>query len=119
MVTDMYRAVLALFISSMLLSASVHAASVPLTWDYVDNPENPALSFSMYRDVGCVNGSTFLASIPRNTLVYTDTTASAGYTYCYTVTAVGANGEESSTSNVLMFQVPLPKPNAPSGLRRQ
>lgn len=119
MVTNMYRAAFALFISSMLLFATVHAASVPLIWDYVDNPENPALSFSMYRDVGCSNNSLFLASIPRNTPVYTDNTALAGQVYCYTVTAVGVNGEESSTSNVLMFQVPLPKPSAPSNLRRQ
>lgn len=110
---------LVVVILSVITTGLTYAASVPLIWDYTDNSENPAVSFSMYRDNDCMHSPLFLASVPRSSLEYTDNTAIAGHTYCYTVTALSATGEESSTSNVLMFQVPLPPPNPPSNLRRK
>lgn len=102
----------------LLLVPGILLAAITLEWDYVDNPLAPAASFSMYRDVGCTGAFLFLASIPRSTLLYRDGTADqAGQRYCYQVTAIGATGEESGASNTVAFQVPSPRPNAPTNLR--
>lgn len=90
---------------------------VQLEWDYVENPIAPAISFSMYRDVNCAGEWLFLASIPRSELMYVDRTVESGRVYCYQVTAIGTDAKESSASNTVGFQVPLPPPNAPSNLR--
>jgi fibronectin type 3 domain-containing protein len=105
------------FLVLFALASQSYAASVPLVWDYVDEPLNPAVSFMMYRDVNCTGVFTPLASINKPAVRYTDTTASPGTTYCYKVTAKNAVGGESSASNTLQFSVPIPPVNSPSNLR--
>lgn len=105
------------FLAVFAFAVESYAASVPLVWDYADEPLNPANSFSLYRDTGCTGNFTPLASINKPAVKYTDTTASPGVMYCYKVTAKNTKGEESSASNTLQFQVPLPPVNNPTNLR--
>ena len=107
----------------LLLPTLAHAVGIELLWDYVDGP-TPAVSFSLYRDVGCTGGFLFAASVPRNTLRCVDLGAPgqplvAGQRYCYQLTAIGAEGGESDPSNIAEFQVPLPppRPQRPTNLR--
>lgn len=108
--------VICFIIMLLFLPAITWAASIVMEWDYTDEPLNPAVSFSMYRDVGCTGDFLFLDSVPRNQLTYADTTVAYGQLYCYYVTATAASGEESGASNTIQFQMPLPRPLAPGNL---
>jgi hypothetical protein len=101
----------ALLLLLLLLPASAWPLSVQLQWDYTHNPLAPAVTFALYRDVGCLGGFTLLADIPvvsEASQTYTDLSVSdvTGTQYCYYVAARDAQGEESDHSNVVQFLVP-------------
>src|SRR5262245_10359087 len=115
---------LAVLLTLLVLVWTAQAASVQLTWDYVQNVLAPASFFAVYRDTSCTGTFTVLEQIPVTQQTYTDTDDPLsplvpGTSYCYFVTARDAAGRESGPSNTITFQVPqsVPAPAAPTGLR--
>lgn len=106
-----------LIVGLVLASVSfAHAVTVTLAWDYVQGI-TPATEFALYKQPGCTGLFVrLLPSVLVPTQVYVDTDVVAGQTYCWYVTALSAAGQESGTSNTLLFQVPLP-PGNPVNLR--
>jgi fibronectin type 3 domain-containing protein len=100
------------------LKVTATAHSVTLNWTQSTVPAGaPAVtSNNVYR--GATSGSeTALSSSVGAIVTYTDTTVTAGSSYCYEVTAVNSAGE-SPKSNEVCVQIPNQvAPNAPTGLQ--
>ena len=100
----------------VLLISSGHAATVTLTWDYVQGSD-AATSFALYRQESC-SGNAQRIEVPISVQTYTDTGPFlTNIMYCYTVTAVDAAGLESAPSNTVMFQMQEERPQAPFNVR--
>jgi len=106
-----------------LLSAAAALAqshNVTLTWTDTVNPTGT--TYNAWRQTGTcpttapttTTGFTQLNSAAISIKSYSDSTVSAGLTYCYVVTAVGTTGPQSAPSNDAQAIVPGAFP--PSGL---
>lgn len=100
--THLAALVTLLLLSEIVLSAQ-HSAS--LTWE--DNLNPDGTTYNVYKASGtCLTGNTpTLIASDLTTLAYTDTTVTAGGSYCYYVTASGS-GEESGPSSMVDAQIP-------------
>jgi fibronectin type 3 domain-containing protein len=79
--------------------------SVDVSWDV----SNPAPSgYNVYRSAQSGGPYSKLNAAPITVLTYSDNTVSAGVTYFYVVTSVGADGTESSFSSQVTAVVPNP-----------
>ncbi len=84
------------------LAAEVRGSTVDLGWEAVSNPG--ADSYRIYRDTTPIDsssgpsGQTPIGSVKAGTIQYSDTDATPGTKYYYRVTAVDADGNESSFS---------------------
>ncbi len=84
------------------LAAEVRGSTVNLGWEAVSNPG--ADSYRIYRDTTPIDsssgpsGQTPIGSVEAGTIQYSDTDATPGTKYYYRVTAVDADGNESSFS---------------------
>ncbi len=78
------------------LAAGVSGSQVSLTWTGVTG----ATGYNVYR--GTISGDESLTPLAAGltTTSFTDTTAAAGVTYFYEVTAVNANGESAGSNEV-------------------
>ncbi|MCS4088265.1 hypothetical protein GGQ10_003112 [Salinibacter ruber] len=85
------------------LAAEVRGSTVNLGWEAVSNPG--ADSYRIYRDTTPIDssagpgGQTPIGSVEAGTTQYSDTDATPGTKYYYRVTAVDADGNESSFSD--------------------
>jgi bacillopeptidase F len=81
--------------------------SVVLTWDASTSTD--VVGYNVYRS-GSSGGpyAQLNASIPVDTLTYTDTTVQAGLIHYFVVTAVDWEGNESAYSNEASALVPSP-----------
>jgi hypothetical protein len=119
--------VIALVVLFVLIGFGVghgHAASVPLGWDYTQDPANPADGFIVYRCQGqnCTNFTPITpAPLSVHVLTYTDATLLNNAWYTWVVRATG-KGVLSDPSNAYTFQTPPPpapgKPAKPLNVRR-
>jgi len=91
-----------LCVGFLLLPARSMAASVTLQWDY-EQGGTPAVSFAIYKRVGC-DGDVQRFNVPVPTQTFVDTATVVNILYCYTVTAIDVDGNESAASNILMVR---------------
>ncbi len=98
----------------LLLAALADAAGVQLVWDYAQTPNNPAASFSVYRQYDCAGPVMKLNvdPLPLVPTAYTDRAVAAGRTYCWWVIAQDSFGTKSAPSNTVSVTVPQPAPAA-------
>ncbi len=98
----------------LLLAALADAAGVQLVWDYAQGPNNPATSFSVYRQYDCTGPVTKLNvdPLPLVPTAYTDRAVQAGRSYCWWVIAQDSFGTKSAPSNTVTLTVPQPAPAA-------
>lgn len=94
--------------------------SATLTWNVDPSLPSPLIAgtgYNVYR--GAAPGTEGATPLNGTTLIqattYVDDTVVGGQTYTYYVTAVDADGE-SLHSNEFTIQVPLRRPDAPTGL---
>lgn len=92
---------------SGLSGTSISPTQIDLSWDA---PAGNIASYNVYRDDG--SGNTLLGS-SGSAETYSDTTASGGTTYSYTVTALDSSGQESGPSNIAANTA---KPEPPASL---
>jgi hypothetical protein len=106
----------------LLLATIAHAANnVKLEWDYLQGPAI-AGKFRVYQQLGCTGTYAWLAdvtAIPTSTAMqtfnYTTPSLTGNATYCWQVTAVGTDGQESTASEPVSFRVPLAAPAPVAG----
>jgi hypothetical protein len=87
------------------------AKKVVITWSDTSNPTGT--TYNIYRaSAACSTNPTLtkLNTAPITTQTYTDTTVTAGTTYCYAGTAVGPGGESAQSNEAPA--VILAPPNA-------
>ena len=93
-----------LFLGVLLMPGWSFATPLTLAWDYVNNPENPAVAFAIARLTGCA-GEAVRFVVPVSTQTFTDPGPFvARVRYCYTVVAVNSVGSESIPSNTVAVQ---------------
>jgi len=100
-------------------TAFAQAASNVLLWDYPVT-ETTETGFRIERKVqACIGTGAFteIGTVGPNILTFTDSTVTAGLTYCYQVRASGPGGTFSGYSNTAERLVPFTAPVAPSNLR--
>ena len=87
-------------------------AQVRLAWDYLQDTD-PAVQHLVARQLGCQGPFLAIGTVqpigPGGSVqMFTDTTVTAGQTYCWQVTAMNQTGAESLPSNIVQHSVPLP-----------
>ena len=82
-------------------TGQVQSHSVALSW----NAAQDAVSYNVYRKLSTDNNYTQVATGLTGT-TYTDSSAAAGNTYDYAVTAVNADNQESGYSNIARATIP-------------
>lgn len=75
-----------------IFSSDAKAAQLQLTW--TDNSNNED-GFNILRKTGTSGNYTTIASVGANVTNYTDSTVSAGTTYCYEVNAFNSEGQSA------------------------
>ena len=75
---------------------------IRLEWNKVEG----AVSYTIYRR-GAGETFSYLTSVEADTTVFTDTTMKPGYTYAYTVSAVGEASESAYTSGAAYRFIPV------------
>jgi fibronectin type 3 domain-containing protein len=97
--------------SAPVLSASIGASSVSLSWTTPANGGSPLIGYNVYR--GSLSGAeTLLASVGPTTTTYNDAGLAPGTTHYYEVTAVNGVGE-SAPSNEQAGTIAATVPSAP------
>lgn len=105
-----------------IAATCAHASSVGLTWKAGMPTSDPATGFNIYRAVQtsgtCGTYSLLVGSINMSTPSWSDSTITAGNTYCYYVTSYDSMGVESDPSNGITVAIPAApvKPAAPNSL---
>ncbi len=101
------------------LVPAAQAASLGMRWDYTPN-SHVATHFKVYRQEQCVGAFVLLATVPATQLTYTDGSVVYTKLYCWHVTTFDAvSQEESASSNVLRFQMPVEPLAVPENVRLQ
>jgi hypothetical protein len=77
-----------------IFASAAQAAQLQLTW--TDNSNNED-GFNIFRKTGTSGNYTTIASVGVNITNYTDSTVSAGTTYCYQMTAFNSAGQSAKT----------------------
>jgi hypothetical protein len=81
---------------------------VKISWTAsTDAAANPSLTYNVYRAATCPGHFTKINAAPITGASFVDTSAAAGATYCYQVTAV-LSGVEGAPSNQAVAVVPPP-----------
>ena len=95
-----------------LTAITVSASQIDLSW--TDNASNES-SFTVARSTTVGGPYTDIATLPANSMSYSDTGLSANTAYYYVVRASNAGGVSANTAEASATTLPLP-PTAPSGL---
>ncbi len=108
----------------MATFAGTVVGTATVTWvnptTYTDGTALTLASVNVYRGTSAAGPWTKIGTVTEgSTLItsYTDTSAPAGSTVYYYVTAVDGSGSESAPSNTASKAIALPTPNAPTGLQ--
>jgi hypothetical protein len=80
--------------------------SVDLSWDASGTPG--IVGYNVYRSSASGGPYSLLTTSPDPSLLFSDTTVTAGQTYYYAVTALNSAGTESPYSNQVVAIVPSP-----------
>lgn len=108
---------------AMLLAVAALAQganhSATLTWTFTQGTGDPATGFHVFRAPTCTGTFTQVGTVSSpTTLTFTDSTVTAGQSYCYQVTAFNTGGDgppsASVQSAVVPFQAPTASPSAPT-----
>lgn len=108
-----------LLVSVAHLTVSMATAApmgVEMEWDYTQGDPattEQATGFRVYQQPDCTGAFVRLDDIVTvTTRTYTARSLTAGKTYCWQVTALGAQGGESEPSNSISFRVSNPPAKA-------
>ena len=80
------------------LTATGSSSGIALDW--ADSPESDLYGYNVYRSTSSAGTYSLLTDAPVTASAYSDTTAAAGATSFYRVTAVDASGNESAPAGV-------------------
>lgn len=107
---------LALFLASVSAVAQSNTNNVTLTW--TDSVTSGVTGYNVYRAAAACSTNptlTKIGSAGATATTFTDSNVADGNVYCYGVTAVGANGIESTVSSAEV-SVNLVPPAPPTNL---
>jgi Abnormal spindle-like microcephaly-assoc'd, ASPM-SPD-2-Hydin len=80
--------------------------TVELSWDA--STSTSITGYNVYRATSAAGPYSKVNPSPNAAMNYSDSTVQSGQTYYYVTTAVNSSGEESSYSNQVTAQIPMP-----------